>query len=158
MTQAQIKLYWREWQDCAKVRKARGLGASDANRHALHVEALGVDVSMKVLTQRQFDRVLAKFRSFSRPDDIDAQLRAEDAEAERRSRALEDIADLAEAAGVKGGLKGVSRYFQRWLKGRPVEDLDFRTLKVVAGMLQRRLSQLPQTTSPSTQNDDGNPF
>lgn len=145
MTEAQKKLYWREWNACAKVRRARGLGVADANRHALHVEALGKDVSMLDLTQLQFDRVLAKFRSYSKPDDLGAQLRADDQDENRRTRALAEIEALADRAGINGGIDGVSRYFHRWLKGKPVGDLDFRTLKVVSGMLKRRLNQQPAT-------------
>ena len=161
MTDAQTKLYWREWQACSKARKERGLASTDANRHALHVEALGVDVSMKHLTQRQFDRVLAKFRSYSCPADLNAQMRAEDQEDKRLKAAIQEITELAERADIKGGCDGVSRYFHRWLQDRPLQALDFQTLKVVAGMLHRRIAQLPtaaQTQTAHEAKDDGDPF
>lgn len=157
MTPAQQNLYWREWQACSKARKERGLAATDANRHQLHVEALGVDRSMKDLTQRQFDRVLAKFRSFSRPADLNAQMRAEDQDGHRHQSALEEISELAHEAGIKGGIDGVSRYFHRWLGGKAVETLDFAKLKQVAGILRRRLKQMPQapdTPATETTSDD----
>lgn len=81
MTPAQRVLYFREW---GLARKAR----PDADRHALHVEALGMDKSSKRFTNRDLDRVLAVFRAISRPDDVDAQLRQQ---AMERTRALYTI-------------------------------------------------------------------
>ena len=77
MTPAQTKLYWREW---AAVRKAD----KDADRHALHRQALGREVSSKAFTNRQLDAVLGVFRSVSRPADVGAQLRQEDQERSRQ--------------------------------------------------------------------------
>lgn len=68
MTKPQISLYWREW---SAVRRAR----PDADRHQLHIQALGHDISHQELTNQQFNRILQEFWAISRPNDIDAQLR-----------------------------------------------------------------------------------
>jgi hypothetical protein len=69
MSPKQLSLYWREW---AAVRRARPA----ADRHALHTEAIGYDVSHRALTNEQFDLVLGTFRAISRPTDLQAQLDA----------------------------------------------------------------------------------
>ena len=68
MTDKQEKLYWREW---AAVRAAW----PEANRHELHVRALGEDKSHKLFSNRDFDLVLAEFRAVSKPSDLAGQLR-----------------------------------------------------------------------------------
>lgn len=68
MTPKQDALYWREW---SKVRKAQ----PDADRHALHVRALGDDKSHKDFSNKEFDQVLAEFRAITAPADVAAQLR-----------------------------------------------------------------------------------
>lgn len=68
MTPRQTQLYFREW---AAVRKAK----PDADRHALHIEALGRDKSSKKFSNSDFDRVLKVFRAISQPDNLNAQLR-----------------------------------------------------------------------------------
>lgn len=68
MTSKQTKWYWREW---AAVRRAD----PSADRHELHVKALGFDRSSKELTNDELDRVIAEFWRVCRPEGIDAQLR-----------------------------------------------------------------------------------
>lgn len=68
MTKPQEKLYWREW---AAVRAAW----PEADRHELHIRALGKDTSHKAFSNVEFDKVLAEFRSVSRPNDVASQLR-----------------------------------------------------------------------------------
>ena len=85
MSPAQTSLYWREW---AAVRRMD----PDANRHALHIQALGRDVSSKAFTNAQFDQVLGVFRAISRPADLNAQLRQQQ---QPRTRLLHIIEQLA---------------------------------------------------------------
>jgi hypothetical protein len=73
MTTKQNSLYWREWGAVVRYCKANGLPAPD--RHALHAAALGADRSHLAFTNEDFDRVLAEFRSHSRPADLVAQMR-----------------------------------------------------------------------------------
>lgn len=68
MTVKQDKLYWREW---AAVHRA----APEADRHALHIRALGHDKSHLHFTNTDFDRVLAGFRAISQPANLLAQMR-----------------------------------------------------------------------------------
>lgn len=68
MTKAQDALYWREW---AAVRRIK----PDADRHGLHVEALGKDKSHVKFNNKDLDEILRVFRAISRPADLDGQLR-----------------------------------------------------------------------------------
>ena len=73
MTSSQKSLYFREFG--AARRACLEAGAPDPDRHALHVRALGTDVSSRALTNRQLDAVLAVFRAISAGDNLNAQLR-----------------------------------------------------------------------------------
>ncbi len=55
----------------ARVRAAR----PEADRHALHLAALGTDKSSREFSNEDFDRVLAAFRALSDSTNLDAQLR-----------------------------------------------------------------------------------
>jgi hypothetical protein len=68
MNKAQLSKYWREW---AAVRRADPA----ADRHALHVAALGQDKSSKRLSNPEFDLVLAEFWRISHPDSVNLQMR-----------------------------------------------------------------------------------
>jgi len=68
MNAKQNRLYWLEW---GRVRRVR----PDADRHALHIEALGIDKSHTEFTNAEFDRVLGVFRAITQPADVDAQVR-----------------------------------------------------------------------------------
>ena len=67
MSPKQNALYWRDW---AAVRAA----FPEADRHALHVQALGVDKSHKDFSNDDLSAVLSKFRSISQPLNLDVQL------------------------------------------------------------------------------------
>ena len=47
----------------------------DADRHQLHIEALGIEKSSKDFTNHDLDRVLAVFRTISRPASMTSQIR-----------------------------------------------------------------------------------
>lgn len=142
MTQSQKSLYWREWAACKAVRRAHGLSDTDEARHALHVQALGRDRSMKHLSNAEFDRVLAVFRATSRPDDLAGQLRQIDQPADRLLELHRRIAALTAECEIKDGIDGLSLYFRSWFKGRSYEDLDERGLQQLAGILARRTRTL----------------
>jgi hypothetical protein len=72
MTPRQERLYWREW---GAVRACQARGWPEPDRHELHRKAVGASVSHKLFDNVKLDRVLAAFRSYSRPDDLEAQLR-----------------------------------------------------------------------------------
>lgn len=68
MSPLQQALYWREWSYVRKVKP-------DADRHQLHVEALGTGKSSKEFSNHDLDRVLAVFRTISRPASMTSQIR-----------------------------------------------------------------------------------
>lgn len=143
MTNAQITLYWREWRACQEALRALGRPCDDEVRHALQADAIGgFTKSSKKLTNDQLTRVLARFRSYSRPGDLGAQLHVEDEPEARRAAMLAEIERLAEAAGIKGGLAGVSTYFQRWLGGKAVGLVDADTLRKLAFILRKRVAEV----------------
>lgn len=78
MTTSQQKFYWREWAACRRALIALGNTAkeADALRHDLHYKALNKSKSSKLLTNVDLDKILATFRSYSRPSDLDTQLDA----------------------------------------------------------------------------------
>jgi hypothetical protein len=79
MNAAQLTLYWREWRACSQALKALGKEHDDVIRRALQADAIGgIDKSSKALTNAELTRVLARFRSYSRPGDLNAQLKAEE--------------------------------------------------------------------------------
>ncbi len=88
MTAAQTSLYFREVGLWRKARIAAGLGASDSDRHTLHARALGFHKSSKHFTNLDLDKVLGALRAISRPADLNAQLRVEANEDERKAAAL----------------------------------------------------------------------
>ena len=76
MTPAQRTLYFREWGRVVSTCKAAGWPAPD--RHEFHARALGVYKSSKSFTNQDLDLVLAEFRSVSQPDNLVAQIRAQE--------------------------------------------------------------------------------
>lgn len=148
MTPKQTAFYWREWATCRAALIKLGHRGDDAQRRSIQASALGErTVSSKALTNAQFDLVLAKFRSYSRPDDFNAQMRQLDQPEQRRAR----IFELAEQCGIDGGAEGVERYFANWFRGRSFAGLNDRELQQLAGILQRRADQLKPA-------DNGDPF
>src|SRR5690349_1327011 len=91
MTRAQDSLYWREWGAAGRRCRESNLPAPD--RHALHIAALGADKSHVDFTNADFDKVLAQFRSISRPADVSAQLQQID---QPRRRLLWKIRHMAD--------------------------------------------------------------
>ncbi len=91
----QKALYWREWAACKDVLRRGGMSPAEAeeHRHVLHGNALGEDKSSKDFSDRDLDLVLGAFRAVSRPDDLGAQLKAQDGP---RRRLLEGIRRLAQ--------------------------------------------------------------
>lgn len=68
MTQKQTYLYWKEWQAVRRV-------DAKADRHELHIRALGKDKSSKLFNNQDLDKVLGAFRAISNPSNLNAQLR-----------------------------------------------------------------------------------
>ncbi|MEY4489713.1 MAG: hypothetical protein RIQ79_2221 [Verrucomicrobiota bacterium] len=115
MTVAQRSLYFCAWADCRKALVALGRDASDEARHALQAEALdGKKKSSTALTNGELDRVLAKFRSYSEPGDLNAQLKPEEDAEAKRSRMMERC-EKASAVFITGDGPLVSLHRRNWL-------------------------------------------
>lgn len=144
MTLPQDKLYWREWA------AARRLDPF-LDRHECHVKALGVDKSHASFSNDEFDRVLAFFRSISRPADVNAQIRQLE---QPKIRLLHKI--QVEQLAVLGGLLSdgtdeekqslADHYVRSILKDRfsglAIENLTFSDLKMLRATLAARISRL----------------
>lgn len=142
MNAAQLTLYWCEWRACAGALKELGRPADDVVRKALQADAIGgFDKSSKKLTNAELTRVLARFRSYSRPADFPAQMHAQEEPEKMRAETLKRIEALGVEVGIKGGLVGVSTYFKRWLGGKAVGICDDDTLRKLTGILERRKAE-----------------
>ncbi len=93
MTEAQLRLYRREWGAARKVLRARGFApsAADAERHALHVQAIGTDKSSLDFTNKDLDKVLAAFRAISRSADLRPQIDAQQQPITRRRWLINEL-------------------------------------------------------------------
>lgn len=84
MTKAQRTLYWREFAAAKRV-------YPEADRHDLHVQALGVDKSSNALTNADLDRVLGVFRAISRSADLASQVQQAEQPRRRARWALDQV-------------------------------------------------------------------
>lgn len=84
MTKAQRTLYWREFSAVKRV-------YPEADRHDLHVQALGQDKSSNDLGNADLDKVLAVFRAISRPSDLDGQVQQVEQPLRRSRWAMEQV-------------------------------------------------------------------
>ena len=130
MTAAQRSLYFRTWGDCRKALAALGRDASDEARHALQAEALdGKKKSSTALTNSELDRVLAKFRSYSEPGDLDAQLKPEEDDNVKKAAAMARCYKASHVF-VTGSGSMVTLHRRNWLNvpARRVGGVDFEQL------------------------------
>lgn len=179
MTPAQTSLYWREWAACRAALLALGRDASDAARRHLQAEALrGRVKSSKSLTNAEFSAVLGKFRAFSKPDDLGAQMHAQEEQdpATTRGRYLDRIHaglillkpdhDFADPkfAGLNRGTY-VNALAQK-MYGAGVAELDLDQLRKLAGLIETRAESRRQRDQAAAlrhavaagEASDGNPF
>jgi hypothetical protein len=147
MTPHQRSLYWREW---ARVRRID----PQADRHTLHMRAIGAPKSSSALTNADLDRVLAEFRAISQPAALGPQLRAQDQPAIRLRWAIQrrQIPDLARLLGSR---TAAATYLQaildRRFAGRSIDDLDIRDLNHLRMTLAARINALQ--SAPATPPD-----
>ena len=95
MTAKQDALYWREWAKVVSARKADGVKVGNAFRHELHAKALGADKGHQAFTNADFDRVLAEFRVWSDPGNVQAQMKQEAMPLTRLRYRIRELADDA---------------------------------------------------------------
>lgn len=78
MTDAQQGLYLREWGKVRVIlRRTLAPQEADAQRHAMHIAALGEDKSSKLFTHADLDKVLKEFRAISQPANFTTQVALE---------------------------------------------------------------------------------
>lgn len=144
MTPFQQKKYWWEWGRCREFFAGRGRSPAQIEeaRHDLHRKALGRDKSSKEFSNADLDKVIAAFRAVWDDSNLDAQLRQLDQPEHRLQAARQRVAGLAAQCGVNRGEAGLEAYFSNWFRGRRYESLTERELQQLAGILQRRLTQL----------------
>lgn len=137
MNPKQQALYWREW---AQVRAKR----PEADRHALHTEALGCDKSHKDFTNEDFDKVLGVFRAASEPDNLDAQLLQLDQPRRRLAWKIQQLAPEAYRNKIMLARFGTTR----------LADLDPSQLTQLRNTLAARSNALRQRTrQPETEQE-----
>jgi hypothetical protein len=142
MTTKQESLYWHEW---AAVRAEN----PRADRHDLHIQALGHDKSHKDFSNKDFDAVLAIFRSISQPDDVNAQLRQIDGE---RRRCIYAIAQTGFSDSYIRAL-AIGKFATSAWRDLPEDQL--RQLKIT---LQNRARARDKKLAPAQSESDGDPF
>jgi hypothetical protein len=160
MTRPQEALYWREWSACKAERKKRGLPHDDVARHLVHIRALGTDVSMKSLSNGQFDKVLGAFRSWSRSADLNAQLRVEEQPDVRKEISIEKCYEILEELAFYGKEFAGENAMERYLNGtswalfkRPVRDLSDVEAGKLMGVLLRQLQRVKAKAPKNEQQD-----
>ena len=151
MNSSQLQLYWYEWRECAGALRKLGKRCDDDMRKTIQRSALAERTkSSKDLTNAELTAVLAKFRSFSRPGDFDAQMHAQEEPDQRMAQWKAKIERLGAECGIKGGLSGVEGYFWKWLKNKKVCQLDESTLRKLAFILERRKAQQAEEAGTAT--------
>jgi hypothetical protein len=143
-----------KWQ---AARRALGRPCDDATLRALHT-SVGAPHSSTAFSQDDLTRVIGAFKSVSAMDDFNAQMKAQGT---MKERLIEEITALQAKSDIKGGITGLARYFNKWLGGKSIAELDEATLRKLRGMLDRRVKQLqpaPGPTAGPTAEDDGDPF
>jgi Protein of unknown function (DUF1018) len=152
VNEAQLRLYRYEWGRCRKWLRAHGRTPerADAMRHEIHKAAIGFDKSSLDLTNAELDKVLAKFRSYSEGDNLDAQLAAEDQPAHRKQALVANVRELAAGVVDREGteaayLDGLAR---RMFKVPEWHALSERQLQVLRGVVTRRKRQLAKGGNP----------
>lgn len=141
MTSAQKSLYWREWAACREKLVGHGYKSDEleAQRHRIHIEACGSDVSSKDLTNAQFDAILGAFRAYTRPADLVEQLRIIDQPEKRlqafRDRAVKLATEICDERGPTAYLETIAR---RVCGGRAWSQLKETEVAKICGILTQQ--------------------
>ncbi|MCS6244680.1 MAG: hypothetical protein H2172_16385 [Opitutus sp.] len=156
MNPAQQSLYFREWGACRKALAELGRAHDDAVRKVLQKEALGGAVkSSKVLTNGELTKVLAKFRTWSEPGNLKAQMHAEEEPEQRIAAYRARVEVLAPLCGIKDGRRGVEGYYWKFLANKKLCQLGADTLRKLVFVMEKRAKEL---AAKAEAGDDGDPF
>jgi hypothetical protein len=154
MNAAQRGMYHAEKAKWQRACRDLGRACDDAALRAFHA-SVGAPHSSTAFSQDDLTRVIGAFKALSAMDDFNAQMHAQGT---YKERALAEIETLAKETGIKGGIKGVSGYFRKWLGGIPVERQGEDTLRKLVGIMHRRKAQLAKPHPVHAAEDDGDPF
>lgn len=100
MTPAQTNMYWSLIQRLRDVAEAKGLKFGDVERHAFHKKALGVSKSSKDFTNADLDKIKAHALAILEPDNLAAQLRAQEQPMLRNLEARKECLELIDKLGI----------------------------------------------------------
>jgi hypothetical protein len=160
MSPRQKALYFREWGNCRRALLELGYSSAeaDAQRHRIHIEQLGRDVSSKVLTNSQLDAILSGFRAYSRPDDLMGQLRQLDQPDQRVAGYRARAAALAADCGVVAhGRTAYLDQLARRICGRAWLALSETEIAKICGVLAVQAKR-HKPAPVSTAKEEDNPF
>ena len=171
MNPAQQSLYFREWGKARTALAGLGRPHDDAVRKQIQREALGgLAKSSKLLTNGELTQVLAKFRAWSQPGNLNAQMHAEEEPEQRIAAYLASIESLAGACGIKEGRRGVEGYYWKFMGGKKLCELDADALRKLVFVMNKRAKQRAAEAaaqdaaadaaraSAADVEDDGDPF
>jgi hypothetical protein len=144
MNRKQHGMYRGEQAKWEAACRALGRPCDDAARRALH-KKVGAPHSSADFSQDDLTAVIGEFKAVSAMDDFKAQLKAQGTLKERH---LAEIERLTKTTGINGGLKGVSRYYSKFLGGIPVERHGDKTLGKLVGMMNARAKKLAAAPAP----------
>jgi len=132
MTSSQLGKYRKEWGMVRRVLRAAGLtpDQADAERHALHIKALGFDKSSTLLSNDEFDEVLKVFRAISQPANARTQIALEEMpETRKRTYIRQVLAALGEGEGYVETIITSMQRSRKWKSTGAGSFLTLDTLK-----------------------------
>lgn len=150
MNSAQTNLYFREWGKVRDYFRAKGIDPklADAKRHELHEKALGKKKSSKLFTNADLDKVLAVFWSYTKPADLNAQLRQQDQQIERMRKMQDDCRDLVRRLPKTATVDDRDFFVKNYLNsmanstaGKAFAMLEENELSRMLGILRHRLTE-----------------
>lgn len=93
MSPKQENFYWSLWGKVktSLLRRGRNPKEAEAERHALHVKALGADKSHRTFTNAEFDKVIAVFKAEFDDANLTAQITQQTMPRERLLHLIDDL-------------------------------------------------------------------
>lgn len=155
MTDAQTRLYWREWSLAREWYRSHGKGTSQADemRHTIHARALGREKSSKDFTNPDLDKVLAAFRAVHDGGNLEAQLRAEDQPVLRTQALIANVREVAKGCVDREGMEDayLNGLTKKVFQVNTYKELREGQLSQLRGILFQRLAQIRRARSRAKQ-------
>lgn len=158
MSPKQEAYYWRMWTNVCGTQGWERI--DDEKRHAIHLQALGKDVSHKLFSNRDFDRVLAVMQVLSKPDSLEARMTLDRYEEQstkkedpgERRRLIFSIDHKSDAMGGDAYVTAISR---EMFQTRLWRDLPISSLTILRDTITNRFrayqkrTEIDQVTAPA---------